>query len=73
MVSPIPVVPVSTRSIATSAGWDASPSQIISQHFVNTYLDSWVGRGSVVRVKCLTKKHITTTPAKLRELWPLGL
>ena len=53
--------------IASPPGWDASPSQVTSQHFVRflsqfvgTHLYSWVERGSV-RVKCLAQDHNTMT------------
>ena len=43
-----------TRSIATAPGWDASPSQVTSQHFVRfpkqfagSHLYSWVERGAL--------------------------
>ena len=48
-----------TRSISTPPGWDTSPSQVTSQHFVrllpkkfaDSHLYTWVKR-STVRVKC---------------------
>ena len=56
-----------TRSIATPPGWDASPSQVTSQHFVRfprqfagTHLYSWVERDTV-KVKCLVQEHNTMT------------
>ena len=56
-----------TRSIAIPPGWDASPSQVMSQHFIKfprqfagTHVYSWVERGTV-RVKCLAQEHTTMT------------
>ena len=48
-----------TRSISSPPGWDTSPSQVTSQHFVRlspkqfagSHLYTWVERGTV-RVKC---------------------
>ena len=69
-----------TRSIATRPGWDASPSQVTSQHFVrfpcqfagtHLHVYSWVERGTA-RVKCLAQEHNTMTWPGL-EPGPLNL
>ena len=58
------------RSISTSPGRDASPSQVTSpqfvrffQQFASTHLYTWVERGTV-RVKCLAQEHNTMSPAR---------
>ena len=60
------------RSISTSPGRDASPSQVTSpqfvkfpQQFAGTHLYTWVERGTV-RVKCLAQEHNTLSPARTR-------
>ena len=56
-----------TNSIATPPGWDASPSQVASKHFVRfpcqfagTYLYPWVER-AIARIKCLAQENNTIT------------
>ena len=58
------------RSISTSPGRDASPSQVtptqfvtLPQQFTGTHLYTWVERGTV-RVKCLAQEHNTMSPAR---------
>ena len=60
------------RSICSSPGRDASPSQVTSplfvrfpQQFTGTHLYTWVER-STVRLRCLSKEHNTMSPASAR-------
>ena len=60
------------RSISTSLGRDASPSQVtppqfvrFPQQFAGTHLYTWAERGTV-RVKCLASEHNTMLPARAR-------
>ena len=60
------------RSISTSPGRDASPSQVTSPQFARfpqqcaaTHLYTWVERG-IVRVKCLAQGHQQNVPGQYR-------
>ena len=60
------------RSVSTSPGRDASPSQVTSPQFVRfphqfagTHLYTWAERGTV-RVKSLAQEHNTMSPARDR-------
>ena len=65
-------VSVATRSISTSHGWDASPSQgpspVPSIKFASTHLSIWVERGTV-RVEGLAQEHNIMSPARAWT-WP---
>ena len=55
---------VAAKSISTAPGWDTSPSQVASQHFVRVFLFAWVAERGTVRVISV----LPNTPARARTL-----